>query len=513
MTFMSMIHTGVSRYTATIDPHISSTVDADEHGFRNLVNKSSCHDTQCAKALTVILTFFWGQIKLLSRIFSSAIDTMADVMSTKNPPPENDAPTNKKRSVSGEKKDAKNRRDGPTPTPPPPFVMRILRGNDTSRTGLTPQEEQYMQTYGRKEASKLRKLVASLTPLKEPRRLRVLRSGLPDKVKADIFRQLADCDNAKFEEWVERALKLPLVQLTPQPNENASNFIANARTIMEEEITGHIEAKREVLCMISNWINCGATSGFALGLEGEPGVGKTSFAKRALAKSMKRPFCFISLGGASDASGLLGHNFTYEGAVPGRLVECLTTAQTMDPIIFFDELDKISNTNKGDELVHALIHLTDPVQNSHIRDRYFHGINIDISKAVLVFSYNDASRVHPVLLDRIRRIRLNSPNRKERIDICNNHLIPRAIAPYPNHSIVIDAPTVEFIVDKNTTESGMRGVEKDLSQLISSYCLASTLGSGEVLGLDGKVSLDFSFARAILGEKVESKSSHLAMYM
>ena len=452
---------------------------------------------------------------------SSTTNTMADIMSatnTNNTPPEKNESTNKqaqKRSISGEQKEAKNRH-APTPTPPvpPPFVMRILRGSDSSRMGLTPQEEEYMQTYGRKEASKLRKLVATLTPLKEPRRLRVLRSGLPDKVKADIFRQLADCENAKFEEWVERALKLPLMHLTPQPNDTPSNFIANAQTIMEEEITGHVEAKREVLCMISNWINCGATSGFALGLEGEPGVGKTSFAKRAIAKSMKRPFCFISLGGASDASGLLGHNFTYEGAVPGRLVECLTTAQTMDPIIFFDELDKISNTNKGDELVHALIHLTDPVQNSHIRDRYFHGINIDISKAVLVFSYNDPSRVHPVLLDRIRRIRLNSPNRTERINICNNHLIPRAIAPYPNHSISIDAPTVEFIVDKNTNESGMRGIEKDLAQLISSYCLASTLGSGEVLGLeDGKVFLDLSFARAILGEKVDSKPSHLAMYM
>lgn len=370
-----------------------------------------------------------------------------------------------------------------------------------------------MQSYGRKEASKLRKLVASMAPTKEPRRLRVLRSNLPDNVKADVFRQLADNDTAKFEEWVERALKLPLNKMTPKPEESPTLLITRAQETMEREITGHIEAKREVLCMLSNWINSGANTGFALGLEGEPGVGKTSFAKRALAKSMGRPFGFISLGGASDASGLLGHGFTYEGAVPGRLVECLTSAETMDPVIFFDELDKISATSKGDELVHALIHLTDPVQNSHIRDRYFHGINIDISKAILVFSYNDPSRVHPVLLDRIRRIRLHSPSRQERIDICMNHLIPRAIAPYPKHSFAIDVSMVEFIVDKNTCEKGMRGIEKDLAQIISSYCLAVTLGSASVLGLSDKVCLDLPFVRSVLGETVDAKPCHLAMYM
>ena len=422
-----------------------------------------------------------------------------------------------KRTADGDRKVMKDTRradaTGTTPSPPPPLVMRILRGSDISRSGFTAQEEAYLQKYDKKEANRLRKLVASIAPIQEPRRLRVLRSNLPKLVKADIFRQLADNDTAKFEEWVERALKLPLEKMTPLPLEKPADLVARAHDVMEREITGHVEAKREVLCMLSNWINGGGGSGFAIGLEGEPGVGKTSFAKRALAKSMGRPFCFISLGGASDASGLLGHGFTYEGAVPGRLVECLTEARTMDPIIFFDELDKISTSSKGDELVHALIHLTDPVQNNHIRDRYFHGINMDISKAILVFSYNDPTRVHPVLLDRIRRIRMHSPSRQERIDICTNHLVPRAIALHPAHALHIAPPLVEFIVDKNTHEAGMRGIEKDLSQVISSYCLASTLGSASVLGLSDTVSLDLPFARGVLGDAVVSAPKYLAMYM
>lgn len=360
----------------------------------------------------------------------------------------------------------------------------------------------------------MRKFVASMAPVKEPRRLRVLRSQLPDKVKIDIFRQLADNDTAKFEEWVERALALPIGRTTPMPIESPSALIEKAQTIMEQEITGHAEAKREVLRMLSNWINGGSSAGFALGLEGEPGVGKTSFAKRALAQSMGRPFCFISLGGASDASGLLGHGYTYEGAMPGRLVECLTTAETCDPIIFFDELDKISGSAKGEELVHALIHLTDPVQNNHIRDRYFHGINIDLSKAILVFSYNDPSRVHPVLLDRIRRIRLHSPTRDERIAICTNHLIPRTMTLFPKHTFEIDPVVTRFVVDKNTSEAGMRNIEKDLLQVISSYCLALTMGSTSVLGLSGdKVHLDLPFVQAVLGEGCDAKPMHLAMYM
>jgi len=354
-----------------------------------------------------------------------------------------------------------------------------------------------------------------LDPKAEPRRLRLLRSSLPQSVKGDVLRQLAENDSPKFEEWVEHLLRLPLGKYStpPPPNERA-DFLKSARDKMDAEITGHVHAKQEVLRLICTWLSNGASSGFAIGLEGEPGVGKTSFVKRALSQGMGRPFCFVSLGGASDASGLLGHSYTYEGSVPGRLAECLARKQVMDPIIFFDELDKISTTGKGEELVHALIHLTDPVQNTHIRDRYLHGVDLDLSRAVLVFSYNDASRVNPVLLDRIKRIRMRTPSASERVQIYQDHLLPKALASL-NDEMPVSPEVLQFIIERNLEEPGMRGIEKDIAHVVTSYSLVQMYGSSDVLGLsnvdmDGK--LDLAFARAVLSPREKGAASHLMMY-
>jgi ATP-dependent Lon protease len=392
--------------------------------------------------------------------------------------------------------------------------MHIVKSNNSNKYKFTDEEETYIKQLGDRESKRLHHMLKKMEPNKEPRRLRVLRSNLPQSVKIDVFRQLAQNDTPKFEEWVEHLLRLPIGKYsTPPPLDKRAAFIKAAREKMDDEITGHMEAKHEVLRLICMWLNNGANNGFSIGLEGEPGVGKTSFVKRALSRGMDRPFCFIGLGGSSDASGLLGHGYTYEGSVPGRLAECLTRTQVMDPIIFFDELDKISTTGKGEELVHALIHLTDPVQNTHIRDRYLHGINLDFSRAVLVFSYNDASRVNPVLLDRIKRIRLNAPTTSERIQICQAHLVPKAM-PSSDSDIIVSPDVLQFIIQRNSHEAGMRGIEKDISHVVTSYSLVKMYGSSDVLGLSTNTDdLDLAFAHAVLSDGQKNGTSHLMMYM
>lgn len=386
------------------------------------------------------------------------------------------------------------------------------------KTSFSVEEREYMkEKCNKRDRAKFEEMLTDMQPAKEPRRLRVLRSQLPLRVKAEVFRALAENDSPKYEEWVEHALRIPFGKYTARPSMGDSEFIRRAERTMDSEITGHDEAKREVLRSICSWLENGGSTGFALGLEGEPGVGKTSFVKRALSKGMDRPFCFISLGGSSDASGLLGHSYTYEGAVPGRLVECLRTSAVMDPIIYFDELDKISCTGKGEELVHALIHLTDPVQNSHVRDRYLHGIDIDLSRAVLVFSYNDPSRVNPVLLDRIKRIHLSTPSTDARIQICKNHLIPRSLGNRMDLTLPDDA--IEYIVQKNANEPGMRGIEKDIAHAVSSFALIKMYGSSKVLGLcHDTENLDLRFVRDVLfprdrGLGTDRSTSHLLMYL
>jgi hypothetical protein len=131
----------------------------------------------------------------------------------------------------------------------------------------------------------------------------------------------------------------------------------------------------------------------------------TSLIENGISQVMGRPFIPISLGGASDASFLDGHSFTYEGSIPGKIAEALIEAKCMNPIFYFDELDKVSKTAKGMEIINLLVHLIDPSQNHHFRDKYFHGVSLDLSKATFIFSFNDRRLVDRILLDRITVIK------------------------------------------------------------------------------------------------------------
>ena len=391
---------------------------------------------------------------------------------------------------------------------------------------FTPDEENYISQQSRQERVKLHNMLTTHASrdTSVPRRVRLLKSGLDTDLKISLFAKLANDMDPKFTNWVEQALKLPIGRYTPMPpRKTASAMLHTARRIMDAEITGHTPAKHEVLRILSNFVNGGGQAGFALGLEGPAGVGKTSFAKHALARGLNRPFCFISLGGASDASMLLGHSYTYEGAIPGKLTDCLTASKVMDPVFFFDELDKISTHPKGQELVHALIHLTDPVQNDHITDRYFQGINLDLSRAIFVFSYNDATRVNPILLDRIRRISMSSPSPTERLQICTKHIIPRALAK-SNCNVEIQDAVVNFIITRNKQDAGMRGVEKDIDLLVSSSALIETYGSTDILGVQTSARvpdrrsrgrgplIDLAFASQLFPAD-DVQKPHLAMYL
>lgn len=412
----------------------------------------------------------------------------------------------------------------PPPTMPPPFIMKILKappcggGGGDFRGDFTNDERTYIdKNLTRREAKRLNNVLRTIKPEKVPRRIRVLRSQLPDPIKAEMFQQLGEHDTAKYTDWVERALRLPVGVYTqpPTPDERIQ-FLQDARRKMDDEIVGQNGAKQEVLRLICSWLNDGG-AGFAIGLEGEAGVGKTTFVKRALAAAMNRPFCFIGLGGASDASGLLGHSYTYEGAVPGRLSECVTQSGVMDPVIFFDELDKVSATGKGDEMYNTLIHLCDPVQNGHFRDRYLHGIDMDFSRAIFVFSYNDPSRINPVLLDRIKRIRVDPPSHTQRLDICTKHLIPRSLSEF-KLSVACAPDVVSLLLLRNAGEPGMRGIEKDIAHMVASFALVQMYGTIDVLGLEQGLCkgdcLDLSFARLVLPEKSSvSKMPPSMMYM
>ena len=199
------------------------------------------------------------------------------------------------------------------------------------------------------------------------------------------------------------------------------------------------------------------------------GNGKTTLVKEGIAKAINRPFAFIALGGASDSSFFDGHNYTYEGSHWGRIIEILIQSQCMNPVIYFDELDKVSDTNKGQEIIHLLTHLTDHSQNNQFQDNYFSGINIDLSKVLFIFSFNDESKVDRILKDRMYVINTTGFKKEEKLKIANDYLLPELLDNFKyNDSIIFNDDIIGEIIDEYTSsEEGVRNLKRCLETIIS----------------------------------------------
>ena len=189
----------------------------------------------------------------------------------------------------------------------------------------------------------------------------------------------------------------------------------------------------------------------------------TSLVKEGISKILNREFAFIPLGGATDSSYLEGHSYTYEGSTWGKIVDILIRSKSMNPVIYFDELDKISETPKGEEIIGILTHLTDTSQNSQFHDKYFAEIDFDLSKCLFIFSYNDPLKVNPILMDRMYKIKTSSYLVKEKIVIANQYLIPkiRYEVNFNEGDIVIPDATLNYIIENYTDkESGVRNLKR-----------------------------------------------------
>lgn len=242
--------------------------------------------------------------------------------------------------------------------------------------------------------------------------------------------------------------------------------------ILNQAVHGHDLAKRHIERIIGQWIN-GKDSGYNLGFEGPPGVGKTSLAKYGISQCLedengvKRPFSFIAVGGSSNGSTFDGHNYTYVGSQWGKIVDVLMEQKCMNPIIFIDELDKISMTEQGKEIIGILTHMTDPTQNSSFQDKYFNGIDIDLSKVLFIFSYNDASKVDRILLDRIHRIKFDHLALCEKLVIVKKHILPEIMENMGlQNNISMDDDVIQYIIENYTSEPGVRKLKELINEII-----------------------------------------------
>ena len=247
----------------------------------------------------------------------------------------------------------------------------------------------------------------------------------------------------------------------------------------------------------------------------------TSLVKEGISKILNRPFSFIALGGATDSSFLEGHGYTYEGSTWGKIVQILIDSKCMNPVIYFDELDKISDTPKGEEITGILTHLTDTSQNTQFHDKYFAEIDFDLSKCLFIFSYNDETKINPILKDRMYRIQTKGYNQKQKTVIANNYLLPkiREQVKFVSEDIIIPEQTLGYIIENHCNkEDGVRNLKRCLEIIYTKLNLYRLMRPDSNLfeeDMSLKVEFPFTVTKDIIDKLIKKSDNGLnpSLYM
>jgi ATP-dependent Lon protease len=313
----------------------------------------------------------------------------------------------------------------------------------------------------------------------KPYRLTLLDASIPSQYKAIAYRKISSLRNMepgggdyyKMKNWVDTFMQIPFGQYKNLPItiedgvEKCHAFMDNAKQILDHAVYGLNDAKLQIMQMVGQWIVNPSAIGTAIAIKGPMGTGKTTLVKEGISKILGRDFVFIALGGATDSSFLEGHSYTYEGSSWGKIVDLLIKCKSMNPVIYFDELDKISDTPKGEEIAGILTHLTDTAQNNQFHDRYFSEIEFDLSRCLFIFSYNDESKVNKILLDRMYRIQTQGYNQAQKTTISNKYLLPKICeqVKFQTEDITISEETLHYIITNYTDkEDGVRTLKRCL---------------------------------------------------
>jgi ATP-dependent Lon protease len=332
------------------------------------------------------------------------------------------------------------------------------------------------------------KLLEKLRKLKEfdvankPVELAVIDSAIPDEYKMIALKKIAamratrDGEHHKLKMWVDAFLKIPFGTICKLPVtmddgvDKCAAFMDEAKRILDETAYGLEDAKEQLMQYIGQLIANPMAMGTAIAIKGPMGTGKTTLIRNGISKILQRPFASIALGGATDSSYLEGHLITYEGSVWGQLVDILMRSKCMNPVIYFDELDKISETPKGAEITGILTHLTDLSQNTDFQDKFFSELKLDFSQVLFIFSYNDESKVNPILRDRMYVIETEGYTVPQKMVIVNQHLavsIGANIRINPSDVVFTDE-AVAYIVERYTAkEKGVRNLKRCVETIYS----------------------------------------------
>lgn len=359
--------------------------------------------------------------------------------------------------------------------------------DDEPALELNEEEQEYFDELPKSKQRKLNKQMKQLAELvsagDKPHKFRILELPIADSVKASVIKKLdmlgemedSGGDTYKLRTWIDGFLRIPFGVNVPLPvklddgAKPCAEFLSDTRKTLDKAVYGMQSAKTQIMQILAQWISNPDSVGNVIALKGPMGVGKTSFAKHGVATVLKRPFEFFSLGGAADSANFVGHSYTYEGSMWGRVADSLMNARCMNPVMYFDELDKVSTTPHGEEIVSMLIHMTDRSQNSQFHDRYFAGVDINLSQCLFVFSFNDESKVHPVLKDRMQVIHCAGYTSDEKKIILTQYVWPQILDRIKmGDDLKISEDAIKYLInDYSKEEEGVRTLIRAVETLVT----------------------------------------------
>lgn len=363
------------------------------------------------------------------------------------------------------------------------------------------------------------KEINKITRVEKPYRMTLLESNIPVQFKGAAMKKINSLrylepgsgEFYKIKNWVDNFMRMPFGKYENLPIsiddgvDKCHDFMENAQKTLDDAVYGLNDAKMQIMQMLGQLLTNPKSIGTAIAIHGPPGTGKTSLVKEGISKILNRPFAFIALGGATDSSFLEGHGYTYEGSTWGKIVQILIDSKCMNPVIYFDELDKISDTPRGEEIAGILTHLTDTTQNSQFHDKYFAEVNFDLSKCLFIFSYNDESKVNPILKDRMYRIQTKGYNQKQKTVIGKNYLLPKIQEQvrFNEKEIIIPDETIHYIIEHHCNkEDGVRNLKRCFEIIYTKLNLYRLMKPGSNL-FEEDMSLKVEFPFTVTTEIVD----------
>ena len=289
----------------------------------------------------------------------------------------------------------------------------------------------------------------------------------PEEVKEKLHKEIgrfkntigSQAENGVIRTYIETILEMPW---NKRAEDNTD--INYAKEVLEADHYGLEQVKERILEFLAVRTLTQKGKSPILCLVGPPGTGKTSIAK-SLARSLKKPFVRISLGGVRDEAEIRGHRKTYVGAMPGRIANGIRTAGVKNPVLLLDEIDKVSTDYKGDTFS-ALLEVLDSEQNSKFRDHYLE-VPLDLSEVTFITTANTLQTIPRPLLDRMEIIEITSYTENEKLHIAMEHLIPKQLEKHgiTNEQLSFSKKAIWKIAHNYTKEAGVRQLEREIGNI------------------------------------------------